>query len=418
VAGPAFAAELPLPAPNPAPPLPPGLGATKDRLRTTVLPKGGTATDVEDVDVGMAGDGTPDSVTVDQQLHLSGVGDFVVIERGPARHAVALDGTDPPTLKLGGVIYTGYVPPSGRDLHARLTLDPALEQPRLPLVVTLSYTPAGGTTPRPLGPGGTVPGAGTVRVLLRNSTSAPVAVREGDVAAQDLAPLLDALRGAAERGTRPPVVGAGLPTTIPATRVGPEASVDISVPLRVTGSISGPPGARLRGPAVRSQGAGGTLDGTLDDAATFTLDVIGAGTVTLDLTAHPTLDRRTLRPPGGAASWRAWARRPHAPRELAAASSTLILSAARSAHLRDVSPYLVTDLNGDVRTSFHLHLSGGPAARVAAAPLHVRPGAIVLVLVASALVIGDAVLLRRRLVGRPVLSPGRRWGGPAAARRR
>lgn len=416
-AAPAVAATLPLPAPTPPQVLPPGIGATKDRLRHTVLPAHGTARDAEKVDVAMEGDGTPSTVVVDQQLHLTGVGDFVVIERGPARHAVALDGTDPPTLKFGGVIYSGYVPPKGRDLHARLTLDPALEQPRLPLVATLSFTPRGGKTAGPLGPGGAVPGPGTVSVQLRNATSTPVAIREGSAAATDLAGPLDALRSSAQKGERPPTVGAGLPAAIDATSVADESTVDVTVPLRVTGSITGPSGARLHGPAVRPVAQGGMLDGTLAGTAAFTLTVPRAGNVAVDLTAHPTLDPRTLVPPGHATSWHVWAQQAHPPSELAAATSTLVLSAARSAHLRDVSPYLVTDLSGQVTTSFHLHLASPEAAPAVVVPLRARPGAIALALFALALVVADVVLLRRRFLGLPV-SLGRPSAALAAARRR
>ena len=411
VGGLADAPAEPLPLPVPAPPpvagLLAGVGATAERTRVSSLPPGGTATDVETVDVALDGDGTPVGVEVEQRITLTGRGDYVIVERGPARRARALGDSNPPTLKFGAVLYAGFIPPGGRELAARLTLDPVLEAARLPLSVTLSFAASSGGA-LPLGPGGAVPGPGAVTVTLQGSGGADAAFATGDVSAAALAAPLDRLAAAAgEVGPRPPVAGeAGIPIELPAAGPVTAAVARVGAPLRVTGSVrlldgTGTPvgGASLGGPAVTPLAGGGALAGTLaDQPVSFRLTVPAAGRLELDLTAVPALDPRRLAPPGGLPSWAVWAAGARSDQERAAALETLVLAAAQSARIRDVSPYLTTDLRGEARTTLRVRLAPPPALPPpAVARPSARPAALALAALASLLSLANAELLRRRL---------------------
>ena len=120
--------------PAPPPPEDPALltqvGALPDRLKKTVVP--GTADNAEQVEIALGAGGAVSQVHLTQRLVLTGTGDYVVRERGPARQAVGLEGSNPPVTKLGTVVWNGFVP-GRRELAARLTLDAGLEATRLPL---------------------------------------------------------------------------------------------------------------------------------------------------------------------------------------------------------------------------------------------------------------------------------------------
>lgn len=116
-----------------------GVGARPDRVLRSVVP--GDVRNDEVVRVAVDGSGTPVQVQVEQRLQLSGTGDSQVRERGPARSARALGEEPPPVTKFGAVVWQGFSP-GARELAALLTLDPALEEPRLPLLVRLSSVPA------------------------------------------------------------------------------------------------------------------------------------------------------------------------------------------------------------------------------------------------------------------------------------
>jgi len=404
VPAPAAAAELPLPVP--APPVLLNVGFTADRLRMSRLPPGGTATDSERVDVAVAGDGAPASVEVEQRITLTGRGNYTVVERGPARRARAIGDSNPPTVKLGAVLYAGFVPPGGRELAARLTLDPDLEAARLPLGVGLLFAPDAGGGPGPLPLGGAVPGPGTLTVTVANSSAADLPLPAGDVAADAMAgPLGVLLAAARDVGPRPPVPGeAGLPRELPAQGPVTTAVAPVVAPLRLTGSVRllGPdgapaPGAVLTGPGTTPVPGGGQLAGTLTASVAFTLRVPAPGRLALDLTAVPALPVAGLTPPPGSSSWAEWARGRPGPQERAAALSRLVLATAQAVRVRDVSPYLTTDLRGDARTVFRYALAPPPAAPPpVAAPLRARPVAVGLAAAAVLLALGNAELLRRR----------------------
>lgn len=361
------------------------VGARPDRVLRSVVP--GPVRNDEVVRVGLRGDGSVAKVEVEQRLQLSGEGDYQVRERGPARAAVPLGEEPPPVTKFGAVVWQGFSPGS-RELAARLTLDPVLEAPRLPLAVALSYT-APGRQPVPLGPQGDVPGAGTVTVRLTARTAQPATLPTGaDVAPAAVAPALDAARRAAVAapGPRLPAAAAGLPATVEAAGA-TERPGERAVPLRVTGLVTAP-GATVTGPGTTAVPDGGRLSGTLTGGSVeFAVAVPAAGALGLDLQAVPALDPRTLVPPGGAASWAAWAAGSPPVAERRAALDLLVQTAATGARAAAYSPYLGADLPGTGSTAFRWSFVPAERADVVRAPLQPRPGAIALAGVAGLLVL-------------------------------
>ena len=392
---PALALELPSPAEQRAQDLTllQEVGARPDRVLVSVVP--GPVVNDEVVLVGLDGSGLPARVVVEQRLRLSGEGDYQVRERGPARASEALGDEPPPVTKFGAVVWQGFSPGS-RELAARLTLDPLLEAARLPLAISVSYDG------RPLEPGGRVPAAGTVLVTLTNTTSQPATLpTAADAPAGPLAAALDAARAAAlaPAGPRLPAAGAGLSASVPATG---EATVTATtgVPLRVTGSLSaiGEDGAPL---AVAVTGPGtsreGTVTGTLPPGATASLqvDMPTSGRLDLDLTAIPSLDSRTLDPPGGAASWAAWAASRPTTEARRAALDLLVSTAATGARATSYSPYLGADLPGTGTTTYRFSFAEPEQAAAVRAPLEAKPGALAAAGVALLLLLANAALIWR-----------------------
>ncbi len=368
------------------------VGARPDRVLRSVVP--GPVRNDEVVRVGLGPDGV-ERVQVEQRLGLTGQGDYQVRERGPARAALALGEEPPPVTKSGAVVWQGFSPGT-RDLAALLTLDPVLEAPRLPLAVDVSFVPETGGASRPLGPQGGIPGPGTVTVRLTAQTAQPAVLpTAADAPAAALAPPLDALRrAAAAPGPRPPTAGAGLPAALDAGPVAERAGVR-AVPLRVTGRLTAP-GATVRGPGTTTLPDGAALAGTLTTGeAVFTVDVPAAGALGLDLKAVPALDPRPLVPPGGAASWRAWAEAGPPQAERRAALDLLVDVAASGARAASYSPYLGADLPGTGSTVYRWGLLPAPAAVAAAVPLTPRPAAIALAGLAGLLVLAGAAGLWR-----------------------
>jgi hypothetical protein len=354
-AAPASADVLDLPVATPAQDV--GLlgsvGARPDRVLVSVVP--GPVVNDEVVLVGLDPAGGAQRVLVEQRLRLTGQGDYQVRERGPARASEALGDEPAPVTKFGAVVWQGFSP-GERELAARLTLDPVLEAPRLPLTVQVAYAPADGTASA-LDPGGGIPAAGTLRVTLTNATAQPVelpAAADADPAA--LAAALDAARAAAAApaGPRLPTAGGGLPASVdveqPARTTGSAA-----VPLRVSGTLTveGAP-ATVTGPAATPTPSGAEVAGTLGGGASaeFAVAVDGPGRLVLDLSAVPALDPRTLTPPGGAPDWASWARSGPPLEQRRAALSTLVQVAATGARAASYAPYLGADLPGTGTTVF------------------------------------------------------------------
>ncbi len=385
-ASPAAALDLPSPAEQRAQDLAllAEVGARADRRLVSVVP--GPVVNDEVVLVGLGAGGVPAEVLVEQRLRLSGQGDYQVRERGPARASEALGDEPPPVTKFGAVVWQGFSPGS-RELAARLTLDPVLEAPRLPLQITVDG---------PVGPGGEITGAGTVVLTLTNATSQPATLpTAADAPAVEVAAGLDlALAAAAAPGPRLPAAGAGLPQAVAAS--GPaRASGATGVPLRVTGSVLG---GRVSGPAVSPVPGGAAVAGTLPPGASAELrvEIEPSTRLDLDLTVVPALDPRTLQPPDGAASWAAWAAAGPPPAARRAALDLLVATAATGARATSYSPYLGADLPGTGTTEFHYAFEVARAGLAFEPALEAKPAAIALAGVAVLLLLGNGVLLWRR----------------------
>lgn len=358
-------------------------GVPRDQLPGYLAP--GPLSNDERVEVEVSPDGRVRRVSDEQRIRVSGTGDYLVRESGPARAAVALDG-EPPVLSLGDVVWQGFSAGS-RLLAARLELDPELESAYLPLRVGLGFTAAGRRGV--LGPGRQVPGAGTVTLTVHNTTGQPGTLpTAADVAAGRLAPALDRLR--AEAGApsgRLPTIRTGLPAQLPVTGAGSRPAVAL-VPLRLHGSLS------VRGPGQPSSTV--RIDTLLQRTASISLPVTGPGTLALDLTAVPALDPVALTPPGGASSWTAWAAGGPTPAERRAALDLLVRAAATGARASAYSPYLGSQLEPRGRTTFTYRLAAEHAAGSAPARLTPRPVPIGLAVLGALALLGSGVLVWRR----------------------
>jgi len=171
----------------------------------------GPVADDEVVHVGLAPDGAVKSVTVDQQLSLSGVGDFEVRVLGPVTDVVGAAGASPqPGLRLGTVIWQGFSP-GAKVLRSTMTLDPATERDRLPVRV---------------GPGPVLMNAAAVPVQLAQGTPDPAALRS----------LVAAVRAALAAGQAPVPGAGGIPASLPSSGPVTLARRTVYAPLRVVGS--------------------------------------------------------------------------------------------------------------------------------------------------------------------------------------
>jgi hypothetical protein len=397
-AGPAAADTLPLPTPATAQDvaLLNEVGARADRVLVSVVP--GPVRNDEVVLAGLDGTGTPQRVLLEQRLLLTGKGDYQVRERGPARASEALGDEPAPVTKFGAVVWQGFSP-GERELAARLTLDPVLEAPRLPLAVAVSFTGADGV-PATLGAGGQVPGAGTVSLRLTNQTAQPATLpTAADVDAAAVAAALDVALAAARApaGPRLPTADDELPAELdvdgPAQLAGTAA-----VPVRVTGTVTVTgAAATVTGPATTPADDGARVAGTLPGGASvaFTVTTDGPGTLQLDLSAVPALDPRALTPPGGAPDWAAWARSGPDQAARQAALDLLVRAAATGARATSYAPYLGADLPGTGTTVFRYAFAPVEAVAAVRAPLEPKPGALALAGVALALVMGNTALLWR-----------------------
>lgn len=373
----------------------PQLQLRPDRLLKSAVP--GKVADREDVRVALGPTGAPAAVTDTQQLVINGAGNYIVRELGPAREAVGLQQTVPPVLELGTVVWQGFSP-GRRALAARLTLDPGIEAARLPLTVRLEFRDAGGRI-RPLGAGARAPAAGTIAVTLSNNTTSHRVIETGVAATRPLARALDQLRRAGDQphAAVPPTGGRGLPRTLPGETTG-RLAVDVVAPLRVTGTITAPGGsAAISGPATTPTATGVSVTGTLSSSVTFTVKVTGGDRLGLNLDVRPWLDPRTVTPPTPAKTWAQWRQSGPSRKAVADATQTLVLAAASSARSAEYSPYLQADAPGPDLSTFTYVVAPPVRQPQLVADMQPRPGAIAAAAVAMLAIVGNAMLLRRRL---------------------
>lgn len=379
------------------------VGGLPDRLLSSDVP--GQVVNDEVVRVGLRADGGVQAVTVDQRLSLRGTGDYAVRERGPARSATSLGDGPPPVTRRGAVVWQGFSP-GRRDLAARLVLDPAIEQARLPLAVSATFTAEDGTT-APVGAGGIVPGPGTLRLTIRNATSQPQQLPSAaDADPEVLASLLDsALVTARKAGPgRLPSTDNALPPQLAVDDPAASTSVQ-AVPIRLTGTMTwvgttglvGGPGTQpVRDGAVVAGTLGGSTPSNATSSVTFVAESDGPGRLNLDLTAVTALNPAELLPPRRLASWVAWAAASPPVKERRAAIDLLIAVAATGARASSYSPYLGADLEGGGSTTFRFAFAPAEKPKAVAPAVAPKWGAIGLASLALLLIIVNCVLLWRR----------------------
>jgi hypothetical protein len=393
---PAAAADLPLPAPAVGIDVVPGAPVKAERLRTSHVP--GPVVDRERVRVELSPTGAPFAVRMLQRIELTGTGDFVIRQRGPASGARAIGGTTAPVIQRGAVVWQGFVP-GRKTLEAEIDLDPALESPRLPLGVSLDWRPSAGTST--VQPGGGLPDGGTLVITLTNQTGIPQTLPTGSVTAAELEAPLDALLGyALDPAGTAPVAGGGLPESLPAQGAIGGRAVTVVAPLRITGSvrISGAAGpVAVTGAGTTPEPDGATVAGVLHDATAITVQVpAGGGRLALELAARPTLDPRLLRPPSGR-TWVAWAGTRPQPSAVRRAVDILMDGAAAAARGYEYAPYLGLAVPAEVTASFEYVVAPPPPAAAAPRELRPRPGVITLAVVALLGIMGNSVAIWRRL---------------------
>lgn len=388
--------ELELPAPVGEIPLISREVVNPERLRTSSVP--GPVRDREDFSVLVGPDGQPLRVSLTQRLELSGEGDFVIRERGPALRVTALEGTVAPIIQRGAVVWQGFVP-GRRLLAARIDLDPVRETPLLPLRVELVWEPDTGAAP--VATGGLLPGPGRLTVRLVNQTARSGELPTGDVAADALAPSLQRLLEHAVSGAddQPPAVGRGLPARLPTRGLGSRTATTVA-PLRVTGNVTvaGVSGVVVRGAGTTptAAGDGAVLNGVLQATTELTLQVPTSGQLVLDLSVVPTLDPRLLRPPTGR-TWIDWAAAGPDERARRAAVDRLVDAAAAAARADEVAPYLGHHGPGPVTTVFRYGLAPAEVVRAPRTPLQPKAGALALAGVAVLGILANVALIWRRL---------------------
>jgi hypothetical protein len=198
-----------------APPQPPVL---------EVPPLNGSVAAHERVLVGMADDGTPQSVTAVQRLLVRSLGDFAFYIPAPALGVVPAAGSESqPGFRPNQIVWQGFSP-RRKVLAAVARLRLADSVAALPIRVRVDGAPV-------------EPGTFTLVLSLENATRARARGFSADVLATDVAAALDALRAAAriERPVASKFVrfrGASVQTT-----------VDVSAPIAVRGTISFPSGS-------------------------------------------------------------------------------------------------------------------------------------------------------------------------------
>jgi hypothetical protein len=367
----------------------------KDRCRTSKVP--GTVDDTELVTVGVDPSGDPAVVTDRQQLVVHGAGAYLIYELGPARTAAGRNDFSQPQAELGQVVWQGFSTGT-RTLDGLLTLDAGIEAARLPMSVRIDFAGNDGNHV-PLQPGGQAPAAGTATITLLNLTSSPRFLAVGTAALHPLARALDTLLAAAKSGRPgvPPYAGGGLPSRIAGTVIGQTEST-VTAPLRVHGTVTVPgnTGSPVSGPGTQPVPGGATVSGTLNGSVTFHAALQAGQRLGLSLDVQPWVDPRTFAPLHGARSWAAWAATRPPASAIAAATTTLVSTAAQAARAADYSPYLQTDTRGQATSSFHYEVAPATATRRAGASLSAKPGAILAACLAGLAIAGNAALLRRQ----------------------
>ncbi|HVM11914.1 MAG TPA: hypothetical protein VM638_05505 [Actinomycetota bacterium] len=173
-------------------------------------------------------------VSVDQQLTVTGLGDFRFRIPGPARDVVPLPASEgEPGLRRGSMIWQGFSP-GERRLAARAELHPEQEAARLPVrVAELSITVDG----RPLLPGERATGTMEIRLRLENQTAIPVQIAGARTDRRTTRIALEQVTDLIEAGERPRPGQGGLPRALNARGDVGSRTRPVHAWFELTGSI-------------------------------------------------------------------------------------------------------------------------------------------------------------------------------------
>jgi hypothetical protein len=212
---------------RPIPPLaPPQAPVTEaPRLRGTVSAE-------ERVVVGIAADGRPQTVAVEQRLAVRTLGDYAFFIPAPAVTVVAAAGSESqPGFRPNQIVWQGFSP-RRRLLAARAELRRADSVPALPFRVRVSGAPVRR-------------GPFEIAITIEDATRSPATGLTGDAVRPDVNRALDALRAAARIGR--PIVGQVVRIRGETRRL----QVAVTAPLRVRAWVSFPAGAVRLGTPMR-----------------------------------------------------------------------------------------------------------------------------------------------------------------------
>lgn len=151
---------------------------------TETPPLRGTVLARERIRVGIGGDGTPNSVTVTQELRVRSLGDYAFVVPAPASRVTPGSGSESqPGLRLNQIVWQGFSP--GRKLLVAVAeLRPRQSTFALPVRVQVEGAPTG-------------PGPFELTVALENATRTQATASIGPGMQADVAAGFDALRAAA-----------------------------------------------------------------------------------------------------------------------------------------------------------------------------------------------------------------------------
>jgi len=312
---------------------------------------------------------------------------------GPADQATQ------PGLRRGEILWNGFSP-GERELRSTVTLDRALERLRIPITFTVRVLQGG----RPVSP--PVTGPVEIQIRISNATARVITLARGDVSTSALGDLLDGLRSAIAAGRMPIAGKAGIPTSLATDRTLPSAMQPVQIPLAIDGSISFPSGflaaAVATGGTLESATAAPSIrvhellpsaretDGSLLVRITGVAARLSAPHIELD--AEPALpDVATLTPPRGG-SWK----KALSGLDTEGVSDALVRAEAAmwQVLLRpQIDAYVGNPGQGPSNTSYAFFTEQPRRAVARPAADHLRPAALVLVLIAALLLLGNATLL-------------------------
>ena len=351
----------PVPYPTDSPPLVGG-----GVLPSLFLTPGLHVASIETVGVKVDGSGRPSAIRVNQQLTISGKGDYQLAVGGPIADVRRGRGSESePGFRKDQVLWAGFS--AGRKrLDADISLRVPPAAPYLPLRVHVSRE------------------GDEVTLKVVNATVTPVMGYEGVVERAEIARLLDATRRSSLAGER---VKAAYATFHGDVRI-PKRPLRIEAPLHVEGRLELPNQEPV------------TFDRVLGDGQplSFEIHASGGGRLQLDLHAAPAPVVNLLRPPG-ARTWAAAIKHRSIP--AAELLSRLIGSRLRLVRADQFQTFLADpDSDGRSRATYDYELVSEPSRRSVAVPEKDGDGSdallVALLIVGSVVVVGGGLVVWAR----------------------